>query len=463
MEKELILNEIYRQNLHWKGDDDVFFEKKDYKRKLFFLLLKYLDKRQILSIIGLRRVGKTVLLKQIIEYLINHKIKAKNIFFLSFDDSLVNDVITIDDYISAYLNNFQYDKKEKIYIVIDEIQYAPKWQHIIKKYYDTNFNIKFIISGSSSLFLRKKTTESLAGRIYEFTLNVLSFEEYLELIKINKNILNDYLQAKIDIKRISLESLKNQKNKIQKFLAEYGSEVEKYFEKYISFGHFPELALEEDRGIARKYIRESIYKKTIEYDIPRIFGVNKINKLRFLYDVLIHETGNEIKLNNIAKEIQVSYKTLQSYLEFFSESLLVNIIYNYSKSFRKSKRSIKKVYIASTNFYIMDEKISPQIRNQILGHLSETYAYNLLKNNFEYISIYKERQKEIDFVVSDSLLDNQNFFFIEIKYRNNIVLHNFKFLQATAKKVTQNPYLIFSKNDFKFVQNGAIIPLYLIS
>jgi len=220
MKKELILDEIKIQNPHWDSDADYFFDEKKYKRKLYFELLKYLDEKQILSIIGLRRVGKTVLLKQLSKYLIKEKnVAPKNIFFLSFDEAIAISHNNLNNYLTIYLDTARTNINKTAYIFIDEIQYIDKWQHILKRYYDTRPNIKFIISGSSSIFLRKKTTESLAGRIYEFKLNTLDFNEYLELTEKNKQFINGYNQAKIDIKRISIEKAEKQEKKIKFFLA----------------------------------------------------------------------------------------------------------------------------------------------------------------------------------------------------------------------------------------------------
>lgn len=465
MKKELILDEIKIQNPHWEGDANYFFDEKKYKRKLYFELLKYLNEEQIISIIGLRRVGKTILLKQLAKYLIQEKnIAPKDIFFLSFDEAIACSPDDLSEYLTLYLDTARTNIDKTAYIFIDEIQYIEKWQHILKRYYDTRPNIKFIISGSSSIFLRKKTTESLAGRIYEFKLNTLDFNEYLELTEKDSQFINGYNQVKIDIKRITVEKAGEQENKTKFFLAGNKNILQKYFEEYLSFGHFPEVALEKDKNIAKKYIKESIYKKTIEYDIPKIYKIEKVNKLRFLYEILIHETGNEIELGKLASEAELTYKTLHNYLEYFEESLLLNIVYNFSKSFRKSKQSIKKTYIASTNFYRLDERLTPQIKGQIMGHLAETYSYNLLKNNFEYVSFYKQGVKEIDFIARDDLLNTDYYYYIETKYKNNLEHKNFKFLQRAAiKRKTKIPYLVFSKETFDISENGIIIPLYLIA
>ncbi len=464
MKKELILKEIFRQNSFWNvAKQPDFFEFTKYKRKLFYLLQDYIDKKQIVSIVGLRRTGKTVLLKQLIKQIIknNPGIDLKNILFLSFDEALVADNLSLEDYLNAYLDNIRPDNKGKTYIFIDEVQYIEQWQHIIKRYYDTDSRIKFVIAGSSSLFLRKRTVESLAGRIFEFRLSTLDFLEFLELTEQDENFVSAYKKNSQNIKGQDLGEAKKNRLGIENFLAEYGNVAAGNFHTYLSFGQFPEAALEPYPDKAAKYLRESVYKKVIEYDIPRIFGVEKIGALEFIFEVFINETGNQIELQNIASEAGLSAKTLAEYVEFFHQSLLLDIVYNYSKSFRKSRRSAKKAYIASTNFYRLNEAANSGVRAQALGHLAETYAYNLLKINFEYVATYKDRAKEIDFVCSDNLQDNQNFYFVEVKYRESARERNFGFLQSTAKKLSGRPYFVFTKNEYFVDENGIGLPLYL--
>ena len=411
----------------------------------------------------MRRVGKTILLKQLIKSITEQsKINPQNILFLSFDAALVTENLTLNDYLSVYLENICPDKSKKIYIFIDEIQYIDNWQHILKRYYDTAPNIKFVISGSSSLFIQKKTTESLAGRIYEFKLNFLEFIEYLELTKQDKNFISAYSKIKIDIKKLNLDKIKSNQAIIENFLSQYGNKANKCFFHYLALGQFPESALEQNHYEARKYLKESVYKKTIEYDIPRIFGVDNIDKLRFVYEILINETGNQIELKNIASETGITYKTLNDYLSYFKESFLVDVAHCYTKSFRKSRRGIKKSYIASTNFYPIETELSQSsLVNQAMGHLAETYAFNALKNNFDYIAVYRQRNNEIDFVAADNLLDKNNFLFVEVKYRENVKNMKFDFLKKTALKMSSLPFLILTKNDFFAEEKGLAVPLYL--
>ena len=166
---------IEKHNFHWK---EGFFYNFSKKRKLFNKLVKEIKSQQIISLIGLRRTGKTTILKQLIDYLIQEKVKRENIIFYSFDENQPKIADVIQDYENS-VGKTILETKERIYIFLDEIQKLKNWQNQIKYYYDNYKNIKFFVSGSSSLFIKKQTQESLAGRIYEFILEPLSFDEFL--------------------------------------------------------------------------------------------------------------------------------------------------------------------------------------------------------------------------------------------------------------------------------------------
>lgn len=463
MEKDLILREILAQNKHWK-DEKTFFEQQKHQRKLFFDLVKYLPERQIISIVGLRRTGKTILLKQLIQHLIEHEgVKANSILFLSFDEVLVTQKMTLKNYLDVFLSDILEKEADSTkYVFLDEIQYIEKWQHILKRYYDTESNIKFIISGSSSLFLQKKTTESLAGRIYEFKLQPLSFEEFLELADEKSALLAEYRKFSLPIGQLVP---KCSKMEYDIFLAGNGSVLRGLFEEYLLYYQFPEMVSQKDLDKVRKYISESIYKKTIEYDIPKLFGVEKIDELKFLFQMMVNENGSLLEFKTISSEAGIEENTLKKYISYFQKSFLVNLVYNYSKSFRKSKRLQKKEYIASSNFFTAfraDWTENQTLRLEYFGNLAETYIFNLLRDKYQYVSFYRKGQEEVDFVASNDYRNIGEHSLIEVKYTNAIRWNDIKFADKVAKNIFKIRYLVYSKDEFKIDERNLIVPCFLI-
>lgn len=458
MEKTAIIQEIYRQNKHWSQGDFVFNDIKNvhFKRKLFYEMLPYLAKKQVLSIVGLRRVGKTFILKQLIQYLISTGVDVKQILLLSFDEALLTKKLNLAHYLDVYLKEIT-DTGKMCFIFLDEIQYSEKWQHIIKRYYDTEPNIKFIVSGSSSLFLKKKTTESLVGRIFEFYLPTLSFEEYLELKNIDSALLDNYQDVSITFGQKEIKD----KNTVKSFVDQHWAFMEKHFEQYLFYGQFPEIANEIELNIVTKYLSESVYKKTIEYDIPRIFGIERIQELKFLFQVLVNEVGSIVEIDNITREIGLDKKTIKEYFEYLENSFLVYFIYNFSKSFRKSRRLTKKVYLGSTNFFSVFHDFSNiELKNQYLGLLAENYFMLVLKKTYQYISFYRVRKNELDFVGSNDLLDKTQYQYFEVKYRENFTHRDLRFISKIAGKNNAR-FLVASKNTFEINPTYSIIPVWL--
>jgi predicted AAA+ superfamily ATPase len=187
-----------------------------------------------------------------------------------------------------------------------------------------------------------------------------------------------------------------------------------------------------------------------------------VDELKFLFEMFIHETGNILELQNIASEAEIDKKTLNKYLEYFQASLLLGVVYNYAKSFRKSRRQAKKIYIASTNFYFLEKNLDAVIKAQIIGHLAETHAFNLLSQNFEYLSFLKKRDREIDFLASNNLLDQKKLNFIEVKYRENISREKFDFIEAVAKKKKIEKYFVFTKKQFEIRDKSILLPMFLV-
>ncbi|MCK4730516.1 MAG: AAA family ATPase, partial [Candidatus Aenigmarchaeota archaeon] len=231
------LTDLDRFNPWWKTGKVKEDLLKDYKRKLYPKISEYVDKKQILLIQGLRRVGKTVIMFQLIQNQLK-KTKPDNILYFSFDEVAydLKDVLKI--YQEMILGKTFEKTKDKIYLFLDEIQKVDDWENKLKVFYDLYPNLKIFISGSSSINLRKNSRESLAGRLFSFTLHPLEFDEFLEL-------------NGMDIKKIRA------KPELWK------RDILPMFYRYIKFGGFPELATEKNENFARDYILNSVIEKII--------------------------------------------------------------------------------------------------------------------------------------------------------------------------------------------------------
>ena len=242
---------IKQFNKHWER---WFFYSIPFKRDYFALLKQKLDNKFILNLVWLRRVWKTTLMKQLIDYLLLEKqVNRKNIFFYSFDE-LWDIKEKIDEYVKITGINIE---KEKVYIFLDEIQKVKDFQSKIKIFYDFYPNIKFILSGSSSLYLQKK--ESLAWRMFEIFIKPLNFREFLRFKKL------DYYLDDVEI---------------------YKEKIISEFEKYV-FRQFIDI-IDFTDGEIFEYIN-SLTNKIIKEDIASYFKIDYPDiLLGFLKLFLLH-------------------------------------------------------------------------------------------------------------------------------------------------------------------------------
>jgi len=212
-------------------------------RRIQPLILNWINEPEIVVIKGARQVGKTTLVQQIIYNLIHKaKVHPENIFYFSFDDRDLRNLVLQDP--KSVFNFIRQQRKEvekdRLFIFFDEIQKAPLMLEILKMYYDSNKDYKFIITGSSSLELSKGVSESLLGRVVNFHLHSLTFQEIL--------------------------TLKGSET-LAKFLPEAGSEVEDFLQNFAGYKH---------------------NRQNIDYDYERLKKVS--SELDFYKDDIVRKT-----------------------------------------------------------------------------------------------------------------------------------------------------------------------------
>ena len=387
---------IREYNPWWEGKEIVVPE---YKRHIFADVQKYMKTKQIIAIVGLRRVGKTVLMKQTIKELLS-KNKKENIFYFLFDELIAQNPEILGDIVDYYLKTIAKDGRK--YIFLDEIQKVPYWQDVLKRFYDTREDIKFVISGSSSLRI-KKSKESLAGRMFDFYLPILTFREFLEMnglriekVELDFNELKKIYEANINKKPV----------------------FDKMFSEYILKGAFPEIAKEENEEIIKNYIKNSVVENIILGDIPAVFDIKKKDILYSILEYCSKETSNLLDITNLAKILNVNYHTSKSYIFYLMNSFIIDILYNYSKSIAKQLRKNKKVHVAHPSITITLMKYSKDVLNieEIIGRYVETIVFQHSKFISERIFFWRTPQKEeVDIVLDTGILLP-----IEVKYRNRI-------------------------------------------
>lgn len=299
-------------NPWWKGTFVLDFR----PRKIYSEIRKFHGLPQIIALTGLRRVGKSTLLLKLVQDNITAGTDPKAILYFSFDE--FNDT-EISEILKAYLELTGKDvTKEKTILLFDEVHKLNNWENQVKTVYDLyKGKAKIYLSGSESLFVKTKSKETLAGRIFYFKVEVLSFREFL-----------DFKQKKFEP------------------IALYRKELFKEFKEYLQCQGFPELVNVTDRQIIQKYLQEGIIEKIVYKDIPTIFSVKETALLESLLKLLIEEPGQIIDMQTLASQFKTSRQTISNYFSLLEQAFLVRKLYNYSPNKRKAERKLKKYYPA---------------------------------------------------------------------------------------------------------------------
>jgi len=379
MDNKQLFDALERSNPWWKGDFVL-----DYKpRRVYEEIKRFMKSRQIISLIGLRRTGKTTILLKIVKDLIADYGK-ENITYFSFDD--FRDV-KLKEVIDSYLELMKRNGNEPLLFLFDEIQKIPGWEEQLKRIYDENKNFKFIISGSESLFIRKEIRESLAGRMFEFQIKTLCFKEFLDFRGKKFGNLNLYKK-----------------------------EILSEFKNFLFCNGFPEI-VNEDEEFIRKYIKENVIEKIIYRDIPQILPIENPEILFQMFSVIAREPGQIIQMDKIANELNISRQTASNYLDYLEKSFLIRKLYNFSRNVRKTQTRLKKYYPV----VLFPEEIE---NREFFGKVFETFVVNELNAEFFWRDVYKN---EVDIV-----LKNKETIPIEIKISNietkplNLFISKFK-------------------------------------
>jgi len=373
-------------------------EEKIYKRKITDEIIKYLDSKEIIVIYGSRQVGKTSLLK----YLIKNYLK-KNVFY--FDLEMPNLLELCNrgaENVLKYLIEKGAEEKQKIFLVIDEIQYLNNPTKFLKIIHDHYSNIKLLVSGSSTFEIKKKFKESLAGRTVNFEVYPLSFEEFL--IFKEKNY------------QISKENT-----------AILNAELIELAEEYIRFGGYPKIVLEHSEDKKQVFLSQ-IISAYIRKDIRDIGNIRNLSAFNKLIEVLASQSGQLLNVLEISNTLKINRETVLEYLDLLENTFIIKRITPFHKNLRSELSKNPKIFFLDTGMmHLLWLKEFPKV---VLGNVFETFVFlELLKSNKKINFWRTTNNQEIDFIIK-----NKEIYAIEVKYNfQNSNNHSLKFFSEKYK------------------------------
>jgi len=353
---------IFEWNPWW----DEKYDFKGIKRDKLNEVIPWIKRKEIISITGVRRSGKTTLMFEIIEHLIKkEQIPSKNIFFIKADDDRIDTDRLIDNALDEY---YQLKNPEsKIFVFIDEIQEIDKWQKTLKRIYDLKENIKLFISGSNASVIKEELSTLLSGRCAYFEVFPFNFNEFLKS------------------KGLSIESEREiikQKNKIRHFLLEY-----------LNGGGFPEVVLEDNTKTKKELI--GYYFDSIFYrDIIKRRKIRNPQKLEKLVKYYLQNISNLANFTKIAKLLELTTDSVVEYTKALEDAYLIFNINLFEFSYKKQIVNPKKIY-----------SVDIGIRNNIgfkfsedIGRIYENIVFLQLRRKYKEIFYYKGKN-ECDFII----------------------------------------------------------------
>lgn len=401
--------------------------KKLVSRDIFPQIKKHLRDKEITVITGARQTGKTTLLLQLKDYLIkDKKISSSKIKIFNLD--LITDLTLFRDQADfiKYLKD-ELRINRNLYIFIDEVQRLENPGVFLKGIYDLMLPVKFVVTGSSSLEVKAKISESLAGRKRIFSLYPFSFCEFLSF------------------KNNALYRLISKPKAISSY---HRREIFDYLYDFIIYGSYPRVALEDNKEEKMRFLEE-IYSSYIERDIIGFMKVKSQFAYTKLVTLLAGQIGQLINLHEISSTIRLNHRTLDNYLYLLENTYVLVRLRPYFTNLRKELTKMPKVYFIDTglrNFALKNFAAFEDNRDK--GSLLENFCFSSLVKIWKG-SIYFWRTKEkteVDFLVKDMY---GNIIPIEVK------------AQRLAKPVISRGFQSFLKK-YK-VKKGYIVNLDLKS
>ncbi len=337
------------------------------KRELYLKRIRPLiDTDFIKVIIGMRRCGKTVFLKSIIDELIEKGVKPENIIYISFESVKYKNIFTEKE-LDELILKLTKDIKGKIYLLFDEIQQVNNWEKCINGY-RVDLESDIYITGSNSKLLSNELATLLSGRYIKINLYPFSFKEIIEYKIENENL------------------ILNTENK------------KKIFQEYLLYGGMPGLLSIKEIDNKLNALQD-IYDSIIIHDVLSRYNIKNIDLFKRFSYYLMNSTGQTFSKTSITKYLKNENKktnrnTISNYTNYMTEAL-------FCKQVRREDILGKKILKTEEKYYLTDHGFHHSLiddNNNWIPRILENIVFNeLIRRNYS-VKIGKIKKHEIDFV-----------------------------------------------------------------
>lgn len=330
-----------------------------YRKQYMDKLISLKDKKIIKVITGIRRCGKSTVLSEFKNYLLENKVSKDNIISINFDDKSYNYLLDSDSLHQYILDNT--NEKKMNYIFLDEIQNVPEFEKCINSLFLRD-NYDIYITGSNSYMLSSELSTFLTGRYIQIHVLPLSFSEYLSF---------------------------------------YGETDElKKYNDYITYGAFPYLINLQESTEKLDYL-ESIYNTVLMKDVVSRKKINNPLILESITKFLFDNIGSTISTKKISDTLNSygrknSIHTIEEYLNALLESYILYKVNRYDIKGKQLLKTQEKYYLSDLGLrtYLLGKSFDKD-----MGHILENIIFIELKRKGYKIYIGKNNSSEVDFVV----------------------------------------------------------------
>ena len=384
------------------------------KREIYLSRIRgFYDSDLVKILVGIRRCGKSVILKQIIEEIKEKGIEEDHILYINFEFVEFEE---LKDYkkLNSYIKEKIKDNK-KYYIFLDEIQNVEKFEIVVNSLRASLENISIFITGSNSKLLSNELSTVLSGRYVLFNIYPLTYKEYIELTG------------------------KNSKDEMN-------------FWDFVKWGGLPNRVQFTNETNIKDYLH-SVFDSIILRDVVERLGLKDTSLFNLILQYLIDITGREFSANNIIKYLKTegkvtSTETLYTYLDALCKALIIQKIYRYDIHGKAILKTLNKYYmtdlgiaqIKNNNFEINKcFAIENVVFNELVARGYEVYIGKLNPGEIDFIASKSGERKyfQIAYLLSDKKVEDREF--------------------GALKKIEDNyPKYVISLDKTNFSQNGII-------
>jgi predicted AAA+ superfamily ATPase len=372
------------------------------ERELYRNIEPVIPSPETVVITGIRRVGKTTLLRRIWESIPGNKV------FLDLENP-VNRIYFEHEDFERTLDGFKYlglDTRQRGYVFLDEIQFVRAIPSVVK-YLSDHHDLKFFLTGSASYYLKNLFSESLAGRKYIFELFPLSFREFLTMKGVS---------------RVPPSEPARMTKAIH-------ADLSRYYDEYLRFGGFPGVVAKESAD-EKLMMLDDIFSSYFQLEVVQLSDFRKTNVIRDMILLLMERVGSKLDIQKLSKELGVSRATIYEYLSFLEQTYLISLIRPFSRNRNTEIRNAPKVYLCDTGLLNRFARVSD-------GAIFENAIFSALARRGDVNYYQKKSGAEIDFI-----LDKKHAY--EVKRMPSV--RDAKRLESLAEELGLESWHIVSQN-----------------